>query len=219
MLRRHHRDHEGDHRPRPRSVALTWFSTKAVLPVPNGMLADLLELAISGESVSGSRGACSRVEAEADAIVPVPGFSGRRAPRPPGPCGRARGRALPPRSPVLLPPCSSRGGPDVATFTCVTVASLRRRGSPRVHRRCDGCPSLRAAGDRSTRGWQAGACCFADGPACRRGPPSGGPGPAGAFAVGLGAALAGQVGSGDRIGCGHGGSPRRLRVLRVFGSC
>ena len=46
-----------------------------------------------------------------------------------------------------------------------------------------------------------------------------GRGPAGAFAVGLGAALAGQVGSGDRIGCGHGGSPRRLRVLRVFGSC
>ena len=186
MLRRHHRDHEGDHRPRPRSVALTWFSTKAVLPVPNGMLADLLELAISGESVSGSRGACSRVEAEADAIVPVPGFSGRRAPRPPGPYGRARGRALPPRSPVCC-----RRVPRVAGRT-----SQRSRASPwlhyvagaspRVHRRCDGCPSLRAAGDRSTRGWQAGACCFADGPACRRGPPSGGPGAGGAFAVGLG---------------------------------
>ena len=168
---------------------------------------------------------CRAVEVRAVAWRqrPMPSF---RCPafRPPGitprgPCGRARGRALPPRSPVLLPPCSSRGGPDVATFTCVTVASLRRRGSPRVHRRCDGYPSLRAAGDRSTRGRQAGACCFPDGPACRRGTPSGGPGPAWVFAAGLGAALAGQVGSGDRIGCGHGGSPRRLRVLRVFGSC
>jgi hypothetical protein len=46
------------------------------------MLADLLEVAISGESVSGSRGACSRVEAEGDAIVPVPGFpaAGHHAP-------------------------------------------------------------------------------------------------------------------------------------------
>src|SRR5205823_9631393 len=37
-LRRHHRDHEGNHRPQPRPVAPNWSAAKSVVPVPNPML-------------------------------------------------------------------------------------------------------------------------------------------------------------------------------------
>jgi hypothetical protein len=55
-LRRYHRDHEGDHRPRPRTVGLTRPSTKPVLHLSNAMLDEMLEPAASAESVSGSGG-------------------------------------------------------------------------------------------------------------------------------------------------------------------
>jgi hypothetical protein len=57
-LRRHHRDHEGDHRPQPRSVGLTRRSTKSVLPTPSTMLDRKLEPAACGRSVSGNGGPC-----------------------------------------------------------------------------------------------------------------------------------------------------------------
>jgi len=37
-LRRHHRDHEGDHRPQSRVVGVTRHSTKCVIPIPNTKL-------------------------------------------------------------------------------------------------------------------------------------------------------------------------------------
>ena len=44
-FRRHHRNHEGDHRPRPRIVGLTRESTKSALSVPNAVLAGMSEMA------------------------------------------------------------------------------------------------------------------------------------------------------------------------------
>ncbi len=60
-LRRHHRDPEGNHRPRPRPVALTRYFIDPVLPAPDPKLDRMLEPALSRKSVSGSAGRpCSR---------------------------------------------------------------------------------------------------------------------------------------------------------------
>jgi hypothetical protein len=86
--RRHHRDPEGNHRPRPGILGLTWSSTTSVLPIPDTMSDRKLEPAACGKSVAVNGGPC-RVAlpmpgrpmwAEAPSRIPpgIPGPSSRR---------------------------------------------------------------------------------------------------------------------------------------------
>jgi hypothetical protein len=75
-LRRHHRDPEGDHRPQPGILGLTWSSTTSVLPISNTMLVRKLELAVAGKFLSRSGCECRRV-GKRDVRAVMKGPSGR----------------------------------------------------------------------------------------------------------------------------------------------
>lgn len=62
-------DHEGDHRPWPRTGGLTRHSTRPRPPVPNSALDRMLVLAATGESVRSDGGTCSRVTVLAVDVV------------------------------------------------------------------------------------------------------------------------------------------------------